>query len=145
MSFWDEWYNILYITKKVSFWELFHENEISYEIKHNFVSDWNILLEKNVKISSTFIFMSFNYCFLKIQNFSGCQSHAFFYKIASQTIFLLTVKSDMQWKISWQWEKVLLVFKRKVNRGKETSIGSFQDETEVIIFVWYWTYIDGNK
>lgn len=51
--------------------------------------------------------------------------------------FLLTVKSDMQWKNA-QWEKVLLVFKRKkVNRGKETSIAGFQDETEVIIFVWY--------
>lgn len=50
----------------------------------------------------------------------------------------------MQWKISWQWERVLLVFKRKVNRGKETSIGSFQDETEVI-FVWYWAYTDGKK
>lgn len=48
-------------------------------------------------------------------------------------------------KISWQQEKVLLDFKRKVNKGKETSIGSFQDKTEVIIFVWYWTYTNGKK
>lgn len=78
------------------FLELFNKNCISYKIKHNFVSNSNILREKKVKISFTFIFRSFNYCFLKIQSSSGSQSHAFCLKIASQTVFLLTVKSDMQ-------------------------------------------------